>query len=292
MKTEIREVGATERLANKLIIYDSNCKMCTAMKNILITVAPYVAKQVIAFKDLSLDYSEKVDPERFRNEMAVIDKGQRETRYGAAGIGFIFGAKSGLFRALFSRTWFNNLFTFLYKVLASNRYIIALPKSSFQCDCHPVNVFKYRLAYIIIAITISLILTALFGISLQGFFPGITYLKAAVEMLLIAGSGWVIQIGLALIVMNKNALDYIGHLGSIMVVGLLILIPSILIETLFSLKMYWIPAVSVMISSGAMLYLHIHRARALQLSIFWNISWFIFLQITALFWAYQFHLNF
>jgi hypothetical protein len=262
------------------------------MKNILITIAPFVNKQVVAFKDLSMDYTSKVDPERFRNEMALIDKGEVKTKYGAEGIGFIFSAKSGLFRALFSRAWFKSLFAFLYKILASNRYIIALPKSNFQCDCHPVNVFQYKLAYIIITITISLILTALFGFSLKGFFSGMSSMKAAVEMLLIAGSGWVLQIGLALMIMRKNAVDYIGHLGSTMVVGLLILVPSILIEILFHLNIYWIAALSVTISSGTMLYLHIHRVRALQLSAFWNFSWFAFLQTTAFFWIYQFHLNF
>jgi hypothetical protein len=286
------KASESESLDNKLIIYDSNCKMCTAMKNTLVIIAPYISKQVVAFRDLNLDYSVKVDPERFRNEMALIDKGQAETRYGADGIGFIFGTKSGLFRWLFSQSWFKSLFTFLYKTLASNRYIIALPKSNFQCDCHPVNVFKYRLAYIIITILISVLLTALFGISLKSFFPFMTYGKAALEMLLIAGSGWVLQIGFASLILKKNALDYIGHLGSIMVVGLSILIPSIFALVAFQINLFWIPAVSVLISSATMFYLHIHRVKALNLSTFWNFSWFIFLQSTALFWIYQFHLNF
>jgi hypothetical protein len=117
-----------------------------------------------------------------------------------------------------------------------------------------------------------------------------SYGKAAVEMLLIAGSGWVLQMILVLVLLKNNAMEYIGHLGSIMVVGLLILIPSI-IMTSAGIQIMYIPIISVLCSSGYMLYMHIGRIKFLQFSTWWSFSWFAFLQITAVFWVYYFHIK-
>jgi predicted DCC family thiol-disulfide oxidoreductase YuxK len=280
-----------EELKNKLIVYDSNCKVCTTMKGILVSVAPFIAGQVIAYKDLANDHSNKIDLQRFRNEMAVIDKGERMTRYGAEGIAFIFSSRYKTLKVLFSSGVFISVFTFLYKTIATNRYIIALPKSRFKCDCYPDRITKYRLSYIVITIMISLFLTSLFGVSLQFFFPQLSTGKAIVEALLIAGSGWVLQILLVIIILRERALDYIGHLGSIMVTGLIVLIPSILLRLIFAANIVWIPALSVAVSSTLMLFLHINRIRWLGLHSIWTYTWFIFLQSTALFWIYIFHIK-
>jgi hypothetical protein len=135
------------------------------------------------------------------------------------------------------------------------------------------------------------LLTGAFGISLKDFFEGMSATRSAVEMLLIAGTGWVIQIFLATIFLKDKALDYIGHLSSIMVVGLLVLVPWILFHSITGITVIAFPLVSVCISSLLMLYLHIERVRHLELSQRWTWSWFLALQSTASFWIYFFHLK-
>jgi len=91
--------------------------------------------------------------------------------------------------------------------------------------------------------------------------------------------------------LRDKALEYIGHLGSIMVVGLLILVPSMLFSALSGIATPWVPAINVMFSSFYMLYLHVNRVKYLELSQEWTISWFLLLQSTALFWIYIFHIK-
>ncbi|HXA01328.1 MAG TPA: hypothetical protein VNW99_05025, partial [Cytophagaceae bacterium] len=205
-------------LDNKLIIYDSNCKVCSFMKDLLLAVTSIPDNKIVAFNKLDAALKTKLDAERFRNEMALIDTGNEPTLYGPYGVAYIFGSKSQIINALLSVKPLFSIFYFLYRVLAYNRYIVAVPKNYFQCDCYPDNIAKYRISYVIITIFTSVVLTFLFGISLKDFFPGMSYEKAAIEMLLIAGSGWVLQIILSLVLLKNNALEYIGHLGSIMVV--------------------------------------------------------------------------
>ena len=278
-------------LEHKLIIYDSNCKVCSSLRDVVLKLTSIPDTKVMAFRDLTPNLSQHVDPNRFRNGMAVMDLTGEKTIYGPEGVAHIFSSQYRLVDFLLRFKPFFSLFAFFYKVLAYNRYIIASPKSKFICDCLPDRVVNFRLSYIIIALTISITLTGLFGISLKNFFTGVTSIDAAVQMLLMAGSGWVLQIVVAAIIMKEKALDYIGHLSSIMVVGLLLLVPWMIFYALTGILTPWLPIISVMLSSIFMLYLHMSRVKYLDLSQGWTVGWFFFLQSTAIFWIYFFYLK-
>ena len=278
-------------LTDKLIVYDSNCKVCSSLRDVVLRFTSIPEAKVKAYKDLNEDLSKHVDPDKFKNVMALIDTTGAETIYGAEGVAYIFSSQYKSIDFLFRFKPLFRLFNFIYQTQAYNRYIIATPKSNFKCDCFPDRVVKYRVSYIVMTLLIAILLTALFGISLKHLFNDISIIEAATQMLLMAGTGWVLQILLAILMLRDKALDYVGHLGSIMVVGLLILVPSMLISVFTGNIAPWVPAVSVLLSSGYMLYLHINRVRYLELSQGWTISWFLFLQSTALFWVYIFHLK-
>jgi hypothetical protein len=278
-------------LENKLIIYDSNCKVCSSLRKVVVRFTSIPDRKIMAYKDLSPELSSRVDAGKFRNVMALIDTADGRTIYGAEGIAYIFSCQYKIIDFLLSFRPVFHLFTFLYKTQAYNRYIIATPKSLFRCDCSPDRVIKYRISYIAMTLIFSILLTALFGNSLRQLLPGNTSLDAPLRMLLMAGTGWILQIGLATSILRAKALDYIGHLGSIMVVGLLILVPWIILQAGTGISNAWLPAVSVLISSTYMLHLHIHRVRHLELSQWWTVSWFVLLQSTAFFWIHFFYLK-
>lgn len=278
-------------LTGKLIIYDSNCKVCSALRDFVLKFTTIPDEKVKAYNTLDEDLTSHIDTEKFKNVMALIDIEGGNTIYGAEGVAYIFSSQYKVIDFLFRFKPMLRLFSFFYNTQAYNRYIIATPKSKFKCDCFPDRVVKYRISYIVMTLLIAILLTALFGTSLKNYFEDVSNVEAAKQMLLMAGTGWVLQILLALVNLRDKALDYIGHLGSIMVVGLLILVPSILLHALTDIKTPWIPALSVMLSSGYMLYLHINRVRYLEISQGWTISWFLLLQVTALYWIYFFHLN-
>lgn len=278
-------------LKNKLIIYDSNCKVCSSMKEVITKVTSVPEQKIKAYKDLPAELSAKVDVEKFKNEMALIDLSEGKTLYGAEGVAYIFSSQYKLVGLLLAIKPLFYVFDFLYRMQAYNRYIIAAPKSKFHCDCFPDKVIFYRIAYIVFTVSVASFLTGMFGISLKDFFQNISASEAVLQMLLIAGTGWVLQITIAAVTMKTKALDYIGHLGSIMVVGLLILVPWMIFYFIMGIRIMAIPLLSVLLSSGYMLYLHIYRLRYLGLSQWWTFSWFLLLQSTALFWVYFFHLK-
>lgn len=278
-------------LNNKLIVYDSNCKVCSSLRDIVLKFTSIPEAKVKAYKDLSTELSPNVDPDKFKNVMALIDTSGGHTLYGAEGVAYIFSSQYKIVDFLLSFRPIFKLFNFFYKTQAYNRYIMATPKSKFYCDCFPDKVLKYRISYIVLTFLISVLLTALLGISLRKFVIDIPASEAAGQMLLMAGTGWAIQMILAVAFMKEKALDYVGHLGSIMVVGLLILTPWMLFYFFTGILNFYIPAINVLISSAFMLYLHIQRTRYLELTQVWTMSWFLLLQSTACFWIYTFHLK-
>jgi len=278
-------------LDKKLIIYDSNCSVCSSLRELVLLLTPIPKNAVIAFKDLPRSLVAQVDPDRFRNGMALVDVDGRETLYGAEGVAYIFSSQYRVANVLLKSTVISRLFDFLYKTLAYNRYSIATPKSNFDCDCLPDKIIAYRWSFIMMTFAFAIILTALFGMTLTKFFHGLSPGRAAAEMMVVAGTGWTIQVGIAVAIMKNKALDYAGHVGTIMVAGLTVLSPWMIFQSITGAGAVWMPVVSVVLSSGVMLYLHIDRVRYLGLSQWWTVSWFAWLQTTALAWIYFFQLR-
>src|SRR5690606_40655338 len=115
------------------------------------------------------------------------------------------------------------------------------PKRSFQCACLPDKVVGYRVSYISIAALIALVLTAVFGVSVRHLF-GVAAANAAMQMILIAGTGWVLQILFAILLLRGGALDYVGRLGSVMVAGLLLLLRSVCLYAIRGTTSPYLPA--------------------------------------------------
>lgn len=280
-------------MKGKLIIYDANCKVCLGLRDLMLAFRLIEGSEARAYQKLDPEVKQQVNPANFRNEMALIDNDGGATLYGAVGVAFIFSEKLPPLKYLFRIPFFFRLFRFLYKTLAFNRYIIATPKHSFiSCDCYPESVLKFRLSFLVITYALSVFLTALFGISVREM-VGVATLMAAGQMLLIAGTGWVLQMLLTFFFLERAVwLEYLGHLGSIMVAGLLVLVPGIAFNLLTGIFWLPVPLLSVVVSSGLMLYLHHQRAKYLGISISWTISWFILLQTTATFWVINFDYKF
>jgi hypothetical protein len=278
-------------LNHKIIVYDSNCKVCTSLRDVVLKFTSIPSDKVTAYKDLSEESARHVDPDKFKNVMALIDTSGGKTIYGAEGVAHIFSSQYRWIDFLLNFKPVFKLFSFLYKTQAYNRYIIATPRSKFFCDCFPDKEIRYRISYIMLTTFISVLLTALFGISLRKFFVDVSAMEAAGQMLLMAGTGWIVQIVLAASIIKDKALDYVGHLGSIMVVGLLILVPWMVLYFTAGVQSYYFPAISVLMSSAYMTYLHVERIKYLGLSQVWTVSWFLLLQATAFFWIYVFHIK-
>lgn len=143
---------------------------------------------------------------------------------------------------------------------------------------------------IILNCLIASLVTATFGAAVSEYFADVSLMQGAIQMLLMAGTGWIVLLLLAPLKL-QNWGDYWAQLSVIMVVGVCLLLPFSLLQFLFGPMPYWLPIISVLLSSLTMLYLHSVSVSLLKISRYWTGAWFMALQSTAAFWVYFFHLR-
>lgn len=279
-------------MEGKVIIYDNTCPMCSLYTSAFVKSGLLCEKGRMPFSELN---DEKVisslDLERAKHEIPLIDTNGGQTLYGVDSLVFILGSRFRWIKSMMKIKAFDWFFRRLYKMISCNRRIIIPGKYANKgIDCTPAFDRKYRMIFIAFAVLLSSLVTYLFGRTVACYLSIDTH-AGGWQMLLAAGTGWVLQIASAMIFMKEKKIDYIGHQGAVMIIGVLILLPGILISPFTSYSTWLIPVVSVMLSSGIMLWQQVKRAKHLQVSQAWTMLWFLFLQLTAFAWAYVFYLE-
>lgn len=195
-----------ETLDNKVIVYDDACPMCQAY------TAGFVKagwlKERRGFAHVSPELLAKIDFDRARHEIPLLDTKTGEVTYGLSALFLIIGEQMPVFKPLFRSRWFRALLYPLYQIITYNRRIIAgsgAPKTG--CDCAPdVNLF-YRWLYIGLAVCGAA------SLSLP-FFTGDHLLGKVFIMSQIA------LLGLASFVPKR--LDFVGHWATVWLASALV----------------------------------------------------------------------
>jgi predicted DCC family thiol-disulfide oxidoreductase YuxK len=279
-----------EALAHKWIIYDGNCGLCLNSKKMLTRLGIIPEEKCLNYHLLEDKITAKIDAEHFRYEMALVDDRTDQTLYGLEGILHIFAARLGMKNGIRPGSTIFGVLNFLYHTISYNRYFLFPRKSRFACDCDPPFVQKYFMRWVVLGSIIATLISGLFGAAVAPLFDR-PVLQMAGEMLLIVGTGWGLQILLSSLIMTKaQRQDYYRHLVLIMVVGVLILIPTLILFWLPLPGLAGVAIANVLASSVVMSLLHYRRVRHMNLSQGWTLSWFLFLQIAAICFTLYFNL--
>jgi len=199
-----------ESLDNKVIVYDDACPMCKAYTGGFVRAGWLKERQ--GFATVSPDLLEKIDMDRARHEIPLLDTKTGEVTYGLSALFLIIGEKMPVFKPLFRTGWFRAMLYPLYQIITYNRRIIAgsgAPKTGF--DCAPdVNLF-YRWLYILLATGGAAWLSLVYWSSSN--LVGKIYLLSQIAFL-------------GLLVFVPKRLDFVGHwatvwLASALVAGIL-----------------------------------------------------------------------
>lgn len=192
-----------QTLENKVIVYDDACPMCQAY------TAGFVKagwlKERKGFATVGPELLAKIDFDRARHEIPLLDTKTGEVTYGLQALFLIIGERMPIFKPLFRSFWFRPLLYPLYQIVTYNRRIIAgsgAPKTG--CDCAPdVNLF-YRWLYISLAVA-GAVWFAMPSFA-QGTTAGNVFLGSHLAFLL------------ALLVVPKR-LDFVGHWATVLLVS-------------------------------------------------------------------------
>lgn len=216
-------------LENKVIVYDDVCPMCNAYTAGFVRLG--WLKHRTGFADAAPELLQKIDLDRARHEIPLLDTQTGEVTYGTNALFLILGERMPFFKPLFYNRIFRSAVYQLYQIVTYNRRIIAgsaAPKTGF--DCAPdVNLF-YRWLYIGLAVTGASFLL------LPDFSTGNPTPKILLPLF---------GLSLAAIFFAKKKLDFTGHWATLVLANslLLSLLPKLLaVEigiVLLSVWMMW-----------------------------------------------------
>ncbi len=265
----------------KLLVYDGDCPLCQAASAAFVRLRLVGEADSRPFQGFQGEVRERLLDAGIHNEMAVLDPASGDIRTGPAGILWLLRETwlAPLARLL-DRPLFRGTLERLYHLVASNRRILTPPKSNVTCACDPDPRPGYQIALTVLLLTFALGMTALFGAAVATGTGLTTPARGAFQMVVAAGSGWVLLFLAALTLPSEVRLPFLGHLGMVMAAGLLVLVPSMLLS--LAPPGPWpavIFGVSVAVSFTLMLRMLGRRLRYLDLSRAWLAGW------TAALWA-------
>lgn len=268
--------------SEKILLYDGECPFCVAYTTAFVKWGVMQDHELRQFSTLDNDpFLARVDENRQGNEIPLVDAAGGQTVYGVEALLVLLGRKWPLIPRLFGRGLLNRFVQSLYRVISHNRRIL-LPRhySQLKHSCAPTYSIKQRVKLISFCSIIAMLITALFGAKVGVAF-GISQQQGALVSLIACGAGWILQQALAIVLLRKDAWDYIAHLSVLQLIGVVVLLPSIAILPLFPVAGLCIAAMCVALSSTLMFRGHRKRIDVLAYSQRWTISWAVFLALSA-----------
>ena len=266
----------------KAIIYDGECPFCAAYTRAFVRLQMLRPEERISFSELhEQEFISRLDKSRQGNEIPLVDLNGGETLYGTDALLFLIARRAPFISRLFKMQPLYFFIKQLYATISYNRRII-LAKNfcSLRHDCAPDFHRGYRIAYLVFAAAFASLISWFFGKNLAATDPSMQLFSGG-RMLLLCGSGWLVTMAAAAAFVKKERLSYLGHLATLQIIGVLILIPSVIFSKYLGTAGLFLAAVSVLCSSALMLRGHIRRVRLLGLSQIWTAIWFLFLQTSA-----------
>jgi len=260
-------------VADKILVYDGDCPMCEAASALAMRILRLPGERRRAFQSFEGEMAGRLLAAGMQDEMAVIDPASGEIRTGVPGLlGLVRETRVAWAARLLDHQWLHPALSAAYHLIAYNRRTIAPPrrKPAFVCACDPEYRPGWLLALIVLLLGFALGMTALFGAVVDVE----TGLSNPVQMLIAAGSGWVVLFLAALGLPKETRLPFLGHLGMVMAVGLLVLVPSMLLAPLLDGR--WMAGVFLFsIAASFLLMLRSLRRRLayLELSPAWLAGW-------------------
>jgi predicted DCC family thiol-disulfide oxidoreductase YuxK len=220
----------------KILAYDGDCPMCTAMIARLIRAGWVAPEQARSNRDLSPADLSAVEAAGIRNQMVVLDAQTRETRAGARALLWIVAENLGSpwWVRLVSLPGARHLLAAGYQTISYNRRVISPPAHRVRCDCEPEVTLGRRLSLIVPLVVLSVLVTGLFGAAVSA---GSALVDPIVGALVseVAGIGWLALVVASIVALRgQQRADYLAHLAVTAFAGAVVLLPC-------GILAWWLP---------------------------------------------------
>ncbi|TRX35533.1 hypothetical protein FNW52_10865 [Flavobacterium sp. ZT3R18] len=266
-------------LENQTLLYDEDCPLCRVYTSGFIAAGMLDKNGKKPYCQLSDEEQQFINVKRASNEIALIDNKNKSVIYGIDSLLKIIGYSFPWMEKVGNIKPIKFVLKKGYSFISYNRKVI-IPskiKNEVKLQCVPDFSYKYRLIFIGFATLITILVLYNFS-NLIRLLPKSTIIRE-----LILATGQIVFQGLFLMKFDpKIILNYIGNLMTVSLTGSLLLIPILIVNSIFnipeSITLTWF-GITVLL----MLIEHSRRIKILELPFYLSITWIIYRIIALLF---------
>ncbi|MDI9363487.1 MAG: hypothetical protein QM541_00950 [Flavobacterium sp.] len=134
----------------KVMVYDDNCALCNAYTSAFVKIGLLEANSRKAFSQVTDSVMCKLDANKSKNEIPLLDTVTNQTWYGLDAMLEVISVKFPLVKRVANIAPIKWFLLRLYKSISYNRkVIVAVPKTNSKYDCTPDFNAKYRLVFLL-----------------------------------------------------------------------------------------------------------------------------------------------
>lgn len=259
-------------LQNQTLLYDKDCPLCNVYTSGFIKAKLLDNNGRKAYCELKSEDYDYVDLKRATNEIALVDTKNKTVIYGIDSMLKVIGNAIPLIEKIGNIKPVKFCLKKLYSFISYNRKVIIPSKvnQNNKLQCVPDFNYKYRYIYMLFATLVTSIVLFKFSKTIS-IIPNSNFLR---EGLIALG-----QIGFQGLFISKlkfqKQLTYFGNLMTISLMGSLILIPILIINSFISL-----PEIVLLswfgLTVSLMLFEHIRRIKILALPKSLSLTWVVY----------------
>ncbi|GGB76631.1 hypothetical protein GCM10007424_15800 [Flavobacterium suaedae] len=255
-------------LANQTLLYDEDCPLCQAYTDAFVKTGMLDEKGRKPYADLNENELTFVNKENAVNEIALIDRENNTVTYGVDSLLKVIGYSFPTISKIGNIKPVKYLLKKLYSLVSYNRKVIVPGKSNnSELQCTPSFNYRYRFIYMLFATMVTAV-TLFYYSTLLPIVPKGNFSR---EVILAVG-----QMAFQAIFLikhdNKTILNYLGNVITVSLIGSLILLPVLLINSFMILpeviNLVWF-GITVLI----MFTEHYRRVKVLQLPGYLCFTW-------------------
>lgn len=144
-------------LESKVIVYDDSCPMCRLYTWLFVRSGILREENRIGFAHAPSQIVDRMDLNRARHEIPLVDRDSGEVRYGLDALMTVVSAKWPFLAPLMGAVWFKRMLKPLYQLITYNRRVMAGCKPCGGYDCAPDLNRVWRSVYLLLSLCVALV---------------------------------------------------------------------------------------------------------------------------------------
>ena len=219
-------------MKNKILVYDDNCPLCTWYSGLFVKYGFLNGEGRKPFSTLDSNLLSKIDFDKSRNEIPLLDTSTNKVIYGIDALLEILDQKIPFIKATGNLVPIKWLLKRIYKLISYNRKVIVAKKcGSGSIDCSPDNNYPYRFIFMAVCLAFNTIMLYPFQ---NHLFSKLPYYHLDLYELQAAHFAFVIiNCTLAFSFPKAKGYEYLGQVNMLALMVILLLTLLMIIQLIF-----------------------------------------------------------